>query len=99
VRTELGEGERRERCEEMEQSKEILGIGNEERKGRSAGVTRLQTHQSHRRFLNLTGIYLGGARCCARHNSYFTFCLLFSGMTVSPLLLMACRHQTAMGKL
>jgi hypothetical protein len=41
---------------------------------------------------------LGGGRCCARHNSYFTFCLLFSGMTVSPLLLIACRCQTAMGK-
>jgi hypothetical protein len=35
----LVEGERRERCEEMEQSKERLGIGNDERKGRNAGAT------------------------------------------------------------
>lgn len=45
-----GDGERGgDRCEEMEHSEQGLGIGSDERKGRSTGPTREQTRQSNRR--------------------------------------------------
>jgi hypothetical protein len=52
-------------------------------------MKQIQTMRSEKRGASIQFViqlYLGGGRCCARHNSYFAFFFLFFRITVSALL-------------